>query len=91
MCMHMQFSWFADTIRPPYLYVQKPDFNSTAQGWGGGAGILRYFHIYAGSVHFEGFQKNEYFWGYDDFVDIFCGGGGVIAKLDYIWDRFYVF
>ena len=26
------------------------------------------------------FQKNEYFLGYEDFVDIF----GVITKLDYI-------
>ena len=25
------------------------------------------------------FQKTEYFWGYEDFVDIF----GVITKLDY--------
>ena len=24
---------------------------------------------------FWGFQKNEYFWGYDDFVDILGGGG----------------
>ena len=28
---------------------------------------------------FGGFQKTEYFWGYEDFVDIF----GVITKLDY--------
>ena len=28
---------------------------------------------------FGGFQKNEYFLGYEDFVDIF---GGVITKLD---------
>ena len=26
-----------------------------------------------------GFQKTEYFWGYEDFVDIF----GVITKLDF--------
>ena len=32
---------------------------------------------------FGGFQKNEYFLGYEDFVNIF-GGGGVITKLDYI-------
>ena len=29
---------------------------------------------------FGGFQKTEYFWGYEDFVDIFWG---VITKLDY--------
>ena len=29
---------------------------------------------------FGGFQKNEYFWGYEDFVEIFW----VITKLDYI-------
>ena len=28
---------------------------------------------------FWGFQKNKYFFGYEDFVDIF----GVITKLDY--------
>ena len=30
--------------------------------------------------YFFAFQTNEYFWGYEDFVDIF----GVITKLDYI-------
>ena len=30
-----------------------------------------------------GGQKNEYFWGYDDFMDIFLGSS-VIIKLDYI-------
>ena len=25
---------------------------------------------------FGGFQKNEYFLGYEDFVDFFSGGGG---------------
>ena len=42
------------------------------------------FHTYVGSGHFLGvknfefqyfwgFQKNEYFFGYEDFVDIFLG------------------
>ena len=44
------------------------------------------FHAYVGSGHFfffwfkilnfnnfGGFQKNKYFWGHDDFVDIFLG------------------
>ena len=50
----------------------------------GGGGVLRYFHTYVGSGHFlgfkilnfnflEGFQKNEYFFGCDDFMDIFGG------------------
>ena len=54
--------------------------------------LLLYFHTYAGSGHFLGVQKfefqyfwglkkNEYFLGYDDFVDIFWG---VFTKLDYI-------
>ena len=30
--------------------------------------------------YFWGFQKNKFFWGYEDFVDIFW----VITKLDYI-------
>ena len=51
--------------------------------WGGGGGTL-IFHTYVGSGYFlgfeilnfnflGGFQKNEYFWGYEDFVDIFLG------------------
>ena len=64
-------------------------------GWGGdgeGGGIFLYlyFHAYVGSGYFwgfkmlnfnifGGFQKTEYFGGYEDFVDIL----GVITKLDY--------
>ena len=51
---------------------------------GGGGGVLLYFHAYVGSGCFwgfkilnfnilGGFQKTEYFWGYEDFVDIFGG------------------
>ena len=47
-------------------------------------GVLWNFHAYVGSVHFGGFKilnfnifggflKNEYFWGYENFVDIFWG------------------
>ena len=46
-----------------------------------GGGILVIFFTYVGSGYFlglkilnfdsfGGFQKNEYFWGYEDFVDI---------------------
>ena len=49
-----------------------------------GGGVLRYFHTYVGSDHFLGvkflnfnifwgFQKNEYFLGYENFVYIFLG------------------
>ena len=63
---------------------------------GGGGDVILYFHTYVGAgifwgvqifefQFFSGFQKNEYFLGYEDFVDIFfSGGGGVITKLDYI-------
>ena len=48
--------------------------------------VLYYFHTYVGSGYFwgfkilnfnifGGFQKNEYFLGYEDFVDIIWGGG----------------
>ena len=57
---------------------------------GGGGGTLTFSYIRRlGSFLgfkilnfniFGGFQKNEYFWGYEDFVDIFW----VITKLDYI-------
>ena len=50
----------------------------------GGGGVLGNFHTYVGSDHFlgfkilnfnifGGFQKNKYFSGYEDFVDIFLG------------------
>ena len=53
-----------------------------SQGGGGGL-ILIYFNTYVGLgiffwfkiLNFNifwGFQKTEYFWGYEDFVDIFC-------------------
>ena len=53
-------------------------------------------HIYVGLAHFLwfkifnfitifGFQQNELFWGYDNFVDIFIGGV-VIAKLGCFWE-----
>ena len=54
-------------------------FSSGLQG-----GVLWYFHAYVGSDYFFGFkilsfniflgfQKNKYFFGYEDFVDIFLG------------------
>ena len=49
----------------------------------GGEGILIFSYIrrlgpFFGVQNFEfqyfwGFQKNDYFWGYEDFVDIFWG------------------
>ena len=53
---------------------------------------------------FWGFQKNEYFWGYEDFVDIFLGSSqnwaslrsflcilGSFLKVNVqIWDIFWV-
>ena len=57
-------------------------------GGGGGTVIFTYIRrlgSFLGVQNFEfrnfwGFQKNEYFLGYEVFVDIF----GVITKLDYI-------
>ena len=53
-----------------------------------GGGVLRYFHTCIGSGHFlgfkilnfnifGGFQKNVYFCGYEDFVDIFVGSSQI--------------
>ena len=59
-------------------------------GGGGGGGYsdisyIRSLWSFLGVQNFEFqyfcfFLENEYFWGYEDFVDIF----GVITKLDYI-------
>ena len=39
-----------------------------------------------------GYQKDEYFWGYEDFGDIFFAGEGcVITELDDFWGHFYAF
>ena len=39
-----------------------------------------------------GFQKNEYFWGYEDLMDTLGGGGGGGGgghrNLDYFWGSF---
>ena len=40
---------------------------------------------------FGGFQKNEYFWGYEDFVDIFGGSSRNWANLRVISMHFRVF
>ena len=37
---------------------------------------------------FLGFRKKLYFWGYEDFVDIF---GGSSQNLTSFWVRFYEF
>ena len=65
-------------------------------------GVLWYFHIYVGSAYFLGskfwisilfweFQKNEYFLGYEDFVDIFFGSSQNWASLRVISMQFRVF
>ena len=57
-----------------------------------GGGVLLYFHTYVGSDYFLGFKvlnfnifwglhKNEYFLGYEDFVDIFWGSSQNWASL----------
>ena len=49
-----------------------------------GRGALLYFHAYVGSGYFggfkilnfnilQGFQKTDFFWAYENFVDIFEG------------------
>ena len=40
---------------------------------------------------FEGFQKNEYFWGYEDFVDIFRGPSQIGLYLGVFSMYFRVF
>ena len=40
---------------------------------------------------FEVFQKTEYFWGYEDFVDIFFGGGGSSQNWTIFRGHFYAF
>ena len=61
----------------------RPLFLSARRGWRGGGGYYNIFiHTWARTIlgfkilnfnTFEGFQKNEYFLGYEDFVDIFWG------------------
>ena len=40
---------------------------------------------------FGGFQKNEYFLGYEDFVNIFGGGGGSSQNWTIFRGHFYAF
>ena len=66
---------------------------------GGGGYFHTFSNINVGSGHFlgfkilnfnivGGFQKYEYFWGYEDFVDIF---GGHHKIEPYLWGHFYAF
>ena len=70
-------------------------------GWyivDGGGWVLWYFHTYEGSGHFLGlkilnfnillgFSEKQYFWGYEDFVDIF----GSSLNLTIFSGHFYAF
>ena len=69
---------------------------------GGGGGGTLIFHSYVGSAHFfgfkilnfnifGGFEKNEYFFGYKDFVDTFLGSSQNWASLRVISMQFRVF
>ena len=72
-----------------------------AEGPGGGGGTLIFSHIrrlgpFLGFKIlnfniFFGFQKNEYFLGYEDFVDIFWGLSQNWASLRVISMQFRVF
>ena len=62
-----------------------PQLGGGGGGWYSGIFIHTWTRSILGVHNFEfqyflGFQKNKYFWGYEDFVDIF----GVITILDYI-------
>ena len=70
--------------------LSKVRHSNPRMGWGGGTLIFSYirrfwlFYSRGGGQNFEfryfgGFQKNEYSFGYEDFVDVF----GVITKLGY--------
>ena len=65
-------------------------------------GVLWYFHTYVGSGHFlgvknlnfnifGGFQKNKYFFGYEDFVHIFGGHHKIGLYLGVISMQFSFF
>ena len=71
-------------LRREILHLRSVCLFFPGGGWGGGGWVLLYFHAYVGSGYywgfkilnfniFGGFQKTEYFWGYEDFVDIFWG------------------
>ena len=74
-----------------------------SRGWGGwgGGGTLIFSHIRKLGLFFGfktlnfnilgGFQKNEYFLGYEDFVDIFGGSSQNWASLRVISMQFRFF
>ena len=71
------------------------------QGGGGGRGSLiisyiRRLGLFFGVQNFEfqyflGFQKTEFFWGYEDFGDIFFGGGRSSQSWTIFRGHFYAF
>ena len=57
-----------------------------------GSGHFLVFQILNFNI-FRGFQKNEYFWGYEDFVDFFFfwRGGGSSQNWTIFRGHFYAF
>ena len=84
-----------DKIQPS---IRRPIIKRTLV-WGGGGGgtlIFSYIHRIRSFLGFKilnltifgVFQKNEYFWGYEDFVDIFWGSS---QNRTIFRSHFYVF
>ena len=77
----------------------RPLFLSARRGWRGGGYYNIFIHTWARTIlgfkilnfnTFEGFQKIEYFLGYEDFVDIFFGSSQNTKKLTPKMVRAYV-
>ena len=94
-------SWCAYLLRS-YKVVFLKVCGNGPKGPKNSGGVHWYFHTYVGSVHFFGvkflnfniflgFQKNEYFFGHEHFMDIFLGHPKIGLVLEVISMYFRVF
>ena len=88
--------------RSPWFQGHQSRFISLNMSEAQGGGVLLYFHTYVGSGHFlgfkilnfnifGGFQKNKYFLGYEDLVDIFGGHHRIGLYSEVIYVQYKVF
>ena len=89
--IHFTLSTYNVVNSVTYMYFALIFKLGETLGGGGGRGGLRYFHTFIciWLWPFLGVQKKEYFWGYEEFVNIF-GWSLHMTNWTNLGDHFYI-